>query len=496
MVEKLYKARQELMAILFKKYPHGFQSLFTTQVFFNFSFYGLKAIFVLYIMTQYSLPESEAIGVFATLMALSYATSIIGGWISDQGLGIKNTIIIGGMLQSLGIACLMFPSRELCYLALAFISLGSGFYKPNLSSSVGMLFENPQDPQKDKAYSTFYIAMNLGSMVAPILCGFVSKTYGGYYNSLLLIIVTLIGGAYLFYKDVDFKQQREASFKLPFLTHPTSLGGLVFILLGLFYFLFRYHAVFSHLISFIAIGSLIYLGMIAIQSTPQERKNILKIVLYITLFALFCALFEQAGSSLMLFFEKAVDRSLFGLEIPSTVLLALGPIFVLFCSPLVLLFYTHVLEKNQPMDAAIKFSIGFILTGFSFAILALSCYTNNGLISPLWVIGSILIQTVGELFIVPIGFSTISKLAPPRLRGVMMSFWLMAIAYGHSIGGFIAQFSVDHSITSDASLPHYQAFFWWLTLIPCLLGGVAYFYYYATASKKVFEEDVEIQPLT
>jgi POT family proton-dependent oligopeptide transporter len=496
MIKNMCNTRQKLMALLFKKYPQGFGGLFTTQAFFNFSFYGLKSIFVLYIIAQLSVTEQEAIGLFATLMALSYATSLVGGWIADQGLGIKNTIIIGGMLQSLGIACLMFPSQELCFLALALISLGSGFYKPNLSSSVGMLFENPQDVRKDKAYSTFYIAMNLGCFVAPLLCGFVSKTYGGYYSSLLLIIVTLIGGVYLFYQEVDFKQQREISSKMSYLTRPAFLGGLIFILLGLLYFLFKYHGLFSHLMSVIAIGSLVYLGKIAYESTPQERKNITQIVMYIVLFALFCALFEQAGSSLMLFFEKVVDRTLFGIEIPAATLLSLGPVFVFFLSPLLAWYWEKVLEKKRSMDGLIKIAVGFLLTALSFVILALACIQTKAMVPLFWVVVAILIQTLGELWIVPIGFSNISKLAPPRFRSVMMSFWLMAIAYGHYVGGFIAQFSLSESSTGETSLDHYQSFFWNLALMPCLLGILVLFYYYGLRSKNTFQAGAKPQTLT
>lgn len=496
MVKNTYNIRHRLMAILFKRYPQGFGGLFATQAFFNFSFYGLKAIFILYIIDQLSLTKQESIGLFATLMALSYATSMMGGWIADQGLGIKNTIIIGGLLQAIGIACLMVPSHELCFLALAFISLGSGFFKPNLSSSVGMLFENPQDPQKDKAYSTFYVAMNLGCFVAPLLCGFVSKTYGGYYNSLLLIIITLIGGVYLFYQDIDFKPEIRTTPQYPFFTQPTFLGIFIFIVLGFLYFLFKYHDSLSHLMGAIATGSLFYLGKIAYGCSSQERQNILQIVLYIALFTLFCALFEQAGSSLMLFFEKAVERTLFGIEIPSAALLSLGPVFVFFLSPLLALFWERILEKNKNLNGLIKIAIGFLLTSLSFIILALSCIQEKEVAPLFWVIFSILVQTLGELWIVPIGFSNISKLAPPRFRSVMMSFWLMAIAYGHYMGGFIAKFSVNESSSGETALEHYQTFFWSLSLMSFVVGALVLFYFYVIRSKRAIQIENNTQALT
>ncbi|MBX9620860.1 MAG: peptide MFS transporter [Alphaproteobacteria bacterium] len=464
---------------IFKKYPQGFSALFFTQACFNFSFYGLKSIFLLYVIAQFDLSEKEAISLFATLMALSYATSLIGGWVADNGLGTKNAIILGGVLQATGISFLMSTSQEFCLIALAFISLGSGFFKPTLSTSVGMLFENPKDSQKDKAYSTFYLAMNLGSFIAPLLCGFISKAYGGYYNSLLLIVVTLSGGVYLFYQRIYFRQRKEeASLANRMFSHPAFIGGFIAILLLFLYFIFKYHSSFNHLMGAVIIGSITYFGRIFYLSNPQEKKDLLSISLYILLFTIFCSLFEQAGSSLMLFFDKAVDRQILGIEFPAAALLSLGPIFVLMFGPLLILFSEKVLEKKRKMDGLIKLGVGFLLTGLSFLVLAVSASGDNDLASPFWIIGAIFLQTIGELWIVPIGFSNISKLSPPRFRSLMMSFWLMAIAYGHYFGGFIAQFSIEDTLPNEPSLTHYQMFFLSLSIVPCFIAAFLFFYHY------------------
>lgn len=470
---------------IFKKYPAGFGCLFFTQTFFNFSFYGLKSLFILYIIAQFSIAEKEAISLFATVMVLSYGTSILGGWISDKILGTKNTIILGGLLQALGIFGLMFPFQELCFLALALISLGSGFFKPTLSTSVGMLFENPKDPAKDKAYSTFYVAMNLGSFSAPLLCGFISKTYGGYYSSLLLIIMTLIGGVYLLYERIHFKRKRDSTVtqNISF-SHPAFIGLLIPALLFVLYLLFKYHDSFNHLMIGIAVGSALYFGKILYQSHGQDRRDILNILFYILLFTFFCSLFEQAGSSLILFFDRAVDRHILGIEIPAATLLSLGPIFVLICSPLLVIFSEKVLERKTSIDGIVKIGSGFLLTGLSFLIFALSC-TQQPTFAPLfWIIGAILVQTIGELLIVPIGFSNISKLSPPHLRSLMMSFWLMAIAYGHYFGGFIAQFSLENTSISESSLEHYYMFFLNLAFMPSIVGLCLFLYYYFKQARK------------
>lgn len=464
---------------LFKKYPPQFRDLCFTQTFYNFSFYGLKSIFILYIITQFSMPESKAISLFATLMALSYGTALIGGWVADNSLSPKATIIFGGMFQALGISLLTYFSREFIFLALALVSLGSGFFKPTLSTSIGMLYENPKDPKKDQAYSIFYMVMNFGSFIGPLLCGFVSEVYGGYYASLLLIIMTIMGSIYLFYKRVSFKQEKDSIIHRTKVTsHPVFVGTGIIIVIFCLTLLFKYHDSFNHLMSIIVLGSSIYLGRVFYQSDSQERKGILNIIFYILLFTFFCSLFEQAGSSLMLFFNKTVDRNIMGFEIPPSALLSLGPIFVLICSPLLVLFSEKVLEKHKSIDGLIKMGVGFLLTGLSFLVLALSCYQENVLVSPLWVIMAILVQTIGELLIVPIGYSNISKFSPPRFRSLMMSFWLMAIAYGNYLGGFIAQFSLSDPEMSENSLEHYYTFFLSLSLLPCIVAILLFLCYY------------------
>lgn len=457
---------------IFKKYPAGFGSLFATQACFNIGFYGLKSIFILYVIKQYGLAESEAFSIFAAWMALSYGASIIGGWIADNSLGTKPTIILGSILQTLGIFLLMSHTQEFFYAALASISLGSGLIKPTLSTSVGMLFKDPKDPAKDKAYSTFYIAMNIGGLIAPLVCGVINNYYEMYYNNLLLITIIAVGACF-FYRGTNFKQEKSFS-------NPIYITLLLAALFGTFYLLFKYQNSFNHLMGIVAIGSLLYFSKIFVQSSLQERRDLLGIVFYILSFVLFCALFEQESSSLMLFFDKAVDRNLMGFVIPPAFLLALGPVFVLICSPILILLFERVIEKKQPLNGLTKLSFGFAFLGLSFLVISLSCYAGA---SMFWIVLAILMQTIGELLIVPIGFANISKLAPPHLRTRMMSFWLMAIAYGNYCGGFIAKLSINHAPTLESSLSHYRSFFFNLAIMPCCIALMLFIYYYVKSKR-------------
>jgi len=467
----------------FKRYPEGFSGLFLAQAFYIFSFYGLKSIFVLYMIYQFSLSEKEAISLYASFMALSYLCSLIGGWIADKSLGIKHTLYLGGCLQICGVLCLIFFVPSMCFIGLAFISLGSGFFKPNLSTAVGMLFEDPKDPKKDKTYSAFYMAMNLGAFIAPLLCGFIGRRYGWHYG-LGLFILSVSSGLYFFHTQSNFNHKKETFIsESDFLSNPFFVAMFLIFLLSLLYFLFQYRDSFDHLMGIIALGSFIYLGKIIYKCNRQERRDVLTILLYILFFTFFCSLFEQAGSSLILFFEKVVDKRIMGIEFPSSTLFSLAPIFVLILSPLLMMFCEKVLEKNKPLDGLFKVMIGFLFVSFSFFILMLGCWQKKSLVSPFWVVGAILIQTIGELWIVPVGFSNVSKLSPPRFRSVMMSFWLMAIAYGSYFSGFIARFSlVEREVSSDISLEYYRHFFFSLGLMPL---GVVFLLFVVVSLKKI-----------
>ena len=184
----LYTKKLKLSSLTLK-----FNPVYFMQPLFNACFYGLKSFFVLYIIHHLELTESEAVGVFSMFMALCYGTTLAGGYLGDQGFGVKNSVILGGILSLSGVFCFFFPSKDLCFMGLALFSVGSGLFKPNLMTAVGLTFENPKDPRKDKLYSSVYIVGNGGIFLLTLLCGFAAKTYG--WNCALVIVAGLIAGA-------------------------------------------------------------------------------------------------------------------------------------------------------------------------------------------------------------------------------------------------------------------------------------------------------------
>jgi POT family proton-dependent oligopeptide transporter len=450
--------------------PPGLKSLYCTQTLCNFGFYGIKSIFILYAMSRYTMNDHEAIVLFSTFMSLCYATSLVGGTMADKGLGLRYSIIAGCSLSVVGLLCFLVDGKDFCLFGLALMSLGSGFFKPNLSTAVGIFFDDPGDPRKDKAYSWYYIAMNLGSLTGPIACGFISNRFGWNYG-IALIAASFMAATVLFYKNVKFKTHLDPE------KHITNKKKLIFLAVILLssvipFCLLKIPESFHGLMSITAIGSCVYLAYIFYRCTPIERKDVLTIIGYIVLFALFCSFFEQAGSSLILFFEKAVDRHIAGYVIPSSAFLSLSCLCVLIISPVVVYLSQEKGQHPAPSNTILKMGTGFLFAGLSFWMLAIGACQNTVTVPIKWVIGFTVIQTIGEVLIVPAGFASVSKYAPARFRSVMMSFWLMAIAYGHYFAGFIARLSLDsrQGISASASLLHYGTFFFRLSFMPIIVG--------------------------
>jgi POT family proton-dependent oligopeptide transporter len=447
-----------------KQLTSGFNMIYLTQPLFNACFYGIRAIFVLYVINRFSLTDTQAVSLFATFMTLCYGTSLIGGYIANKGLGVKDTSILGGILTVAGLLCISFPSEDCCFLGLALISLGSGCFKPNLMTAVGMIFEDPKDPRKDRAYSIMYMVGNLGILIVPTLCSFVEKDWGGHYAILLLGVIFTVA-TYLVYKTIRLHPSWQEK-------QTISINNLfwgVLFLIAVLYLLFKYRDYFHGLMGILTCASIVCLGKIYIQCNREERRSVLTVKAYTLLFAICASFGEQAGSSMVLFYKKAVNRHVFGFELPSSALLSLGSIFVLFCMPLQSFLSARYLEKTKPLNGFVKMGCGFVAMALGFWVLSLSAWQDEGSLIPLsWIALAIFIQTLGELWIAPISMSKVSQHSPARLQSIMMSFWPMAIAYGHYFGGVMAQFSLRPA--GEDSFARYQSFFFYLGLLALGVG--------------------------
>jgi len=364
---------------------------------------------------------------------------------------------------------MFLPSQDLCFIGLALFSMGSGLFKPNLMTAVGLIFEDPKDPRKSKAYSTVYVWANLGILVVGTLCGFIGKRYGWSY-ALTIVIGIIMGATFLVYKTMRFHPSYQKPVPSLSTAKTMSIIGLLIVTI---YILLIYKELFNWVTLTSVCLSTIYMGTIFYQCTPEERKGVASAIGYILAFALFVAFFEQSGSSFNFFLQKAVDREVMGWDIPPPAILSsIGPLFVLLCGATILPLWNRYVEKEKPIEGLIKIGCAFLFAAAGFFTLAFGSIQEAGTLVPLsWIALTFFLQTIGELWIAPISLANISKSTPPHFQSVFISFWTMAIAYGHYLAGIIAQFSIKPDESAlESSMSHYAHFFCSLGIATLVIG--------------------------
>ncbi len=451
-------------------FPSGYNALFLNRAAGNFCFYGLRSLLVLYLTSTFLFSDQKAFDLYGTFMALAYLTPVIGGWLSDHYLGARQAILAGGVIVFIGCVSLLGSDLSSLTLGLTFISLGTGLLKPSSLASVGILFSDDQGSEKDRAYTTLYVGMNIGSALGPLFCGWIGHTYGWHYVFPIIGSVLLIACIYCFKRLEGFIQ----------LQGPENLSiedklkcSILLIISAVAVWLCLTFADYlDWLMPIIITVSLLTLAIIYNKSNTHDRINLLKIASLMGLFAIFCALFEQSGSSITLFINRCVNRQFLSNQIPTEFFQSLNPILIVILGALV----ARQTKKDSNNDVFLKFCVGFFFVSLSFFILSwVPAHSETRLISPFWIVAVFSIQVIGELFVVPIGFSAVSKLSPKKHTSLVMGLWLVSISCGHYIASLLAKFSgLTHDKTATESIRLYQDFFGHVAILPlvvaCLIG--------------------------
>ncbi len=387
-------------------HPRGLATLFFTEMWERFSYYGMRALLILYMTTPamqgglgFSTEKAGPIYGFYTFGV--YAFGLPGGWIADRFLGLYRSVLVGGVIIALGHFCMAFPSVETFYLGLVLIVLGTGLLKPNVSSIVGTLYDR-EDNRRDAGFSIFYMGINLGAFISPLITGPLGQRVNWHWGfaaagigMTLGIIQYIAGRRYLVGSDAPrtdsaiAREEHRSTPKEPF--------------------------------------------------TAEQWKRIAVIGILFLFSIVFWMGFEQAGSSLNLFAERYTNLRMFGWDVPASVLQSVQPVFVILFAPVFAWIWLR-LRDREPSSPA-KFALGLLFAGLAMVLLVpgASIAQSQGLrVSPWWLIGVYFLQTVGELCLSPVGLSVTTKLAPARIVGMMMGVWFMSIALGNLVGGFAA----------------------------------------------------------
>jgi POT family proton-dependent oligopeptide transporter len=387
-------------------HPAGLTTLFFTEMWERFSYYGMRALLVLYMAAALDkgglgFSDATATSIYGTYTMSAYLTPLLGGWIADRFLGARAAVLWGGIIIAAGHFSMAFSSLPTFYAGLILVAAGTGLLKPNVSTMVGSLYSE-EDPRRDSGFSIFYMGINLGAMIAPIVCGYLGQ-------------------------KIDW--------------HLGFAAAGVGMVLGLVQYLANRKRL-AH------VGSRPESRKTRENSAPQapftreEIRRLLVIGLLFFFSVVFWMVFEQAGSSYTFFADRHTDNHIFGFEFPSSWFQSVNSIFIIALAPV--FSWLWIWLKNRQPSSPAKFSIGLSFVGLGALVLALAAtMTGAGRVSPIWLVSLYFIQTIGELCLSPVGLSTTTKLAPVRIVGLMMGVWFLSISLGSKLAGWAAGFYRD-----------------------------------------------------
>ena len=443
-------------------HPKGLFYLFFAELWERFSFYGMRALLMLYMTKEIfqALAEKDvaAAAVYASYGSLVYASTVIGGRISDKILGMRSSIFLGGILMAIGHFVLAIQNDIAFFLALAFIVVGNGFFKPNISTFVGSLYKDG-DRRKDSGFTIFYMGINIGGFVAPLLCGWLAEVYGWHYGFGLAGIGMLTGLIFFWsgikksvFGNNGLPPNQEVYQKKVLGIPQKTFVPIVSVLCAplIAYLLYSYKAIAGGesflgdqnyvvlIFKLLGVGILIYMGVIIYNSTPNERKKLIMAVLITFFMTLFWGFHELSGSVITLFADRNVDLD--GIMNASQTN-SLNSLVIIILSIPVSLLWAYLSKKNLNPRTPYKFGLGLVLAGASFYILSISGASadENGMVPFAYLFIMYFIISIGELFMSPVGLSKITDLSPKRIVAFMMGVWFLSSAYAFQIVGFISK---------------------------------------------------------
>jgi POT family proton-dependent oligopeptide transporter len=399
-------------------HPRGLATLFFTEMWERFSYYGMRALLFLYMVGSVQqpglgFPEGKAAQIYGIYTMSVYLMGIPGGWVADRFLGHYRAVLIGGIVIASGHFTMAVPGMPFFFLGLFLIVIGTGLLKPNVSTIVGTLYRR-DDTRRDAGFSIFYMGINLGAFIAPLVCGWLGQRINWHIGfaaagvGMVLGLVQYVAGK-KYLTPVGETPGSPIEIRADDADKSTAVPVPV-----------------------------------VPPKTPLTAENWARIgaISILTLFALlFWAGFEQAGSSLTLFADRATRLSVFGWSYPSSIFQSVEPLCVILFSPLFAWLWMRLGPREPSSPAKFTLGLAFLMMSFGLIIPAARIYEHNHMrVSPMWLIGLYFLQMCGELCLSPVGLSMVTKLSPGRLVGLMMGVWFFATAMGNYVAGYVAGF--------------------------------------------------------
>jgi POT family proton-dependent oligopeptide transporter len=445
------------------KHPRVLAYLFFAEMWERFSFYGMRALLVLYLTKSFLFGDKAAYAIYGSYSALVYTTPVIGGLLADRLLGYRKAVVLGGVLMALGHFAMAVQNLQIFYFALALLICGNGFFKPNISSIVGRLY-TADDPRRDSAFTIFYMGINLGALLSPLGCGYLGERFGWHWGFGLAGIGMLVG-LFVFLRAQPLLAGVADPPDSALLRRPSALGlsaqAIVYLgtvgALAVAWQLMQHGRIVGTLL--IAFGIAVLIGLLAFLFRLKDRveRQRLAVALVLTLFSVvFWAFFEQAGTSLSLFADRNVDRRVFGFDIPASQFQSVNPLFILLFAPLFSALWLYLERRHKDPSTPLKFGLGIVQLGLGFVALYVGAAASRatGVVPWFWLVLGYFLHSTGELCLSPIGLSMITKLSPKRITGMMMGVWFLSSAFAQYVASLIAQLTgVKDAGSAAAAMP-------------------------------------------
>ena len=459
-------------------HPRGLSTLFFTEMWERFSYYGMRALLLLYMTAPLAagglgFDTARGGAIYGLYTSMVYMTTLPGGWIADRLIGQRRAVLSGGILIACGHFSMAFPTLTSFYLGLFLIVVGTGLLKGNVSVIVGSLY-GKDDARRDAGFSIFYMGINLGAFIAPLVCGYLGQKVNWHFGfaaagvgMVLGLIQYIAGGKYLGTAGLD-PAPAESPEAAAQLKQRAALAAALLVVTLAVLGVGAYSGAIPIAATQIADGAGYFLLLLTLAFfgwlffsggwTPQERKHVYVIGVLFLAAALFWSVFEQAGSTLNLFADRDTNNVVFGYEYPSSWFQSLNSAFIFILAPVFAWLWVRKGRAGKEPSSPAKFAIGLVFVGLGFAILIVAAQlaARGVKVSPMWLTVTYLLHTIGELSLSPVGLSAMTKLAPVRIAGLVMGVWFLASSVGNYIGGRVSGF--------------YESF-----ALPSLFGAVAAF---------------------
>ncbi|KOG31668.1 MULTISPECIES: peptide MFS transporter [Streptomyces] len=461
----------------FLGHPRGLATLFMTEMWERFSYYGMRALLVLYLVSGgvdaatgsqgggLAMTAATATAIYSVYVSMVYLMAMPGGWFGDRVWGARKTVAIAASVIMLGHVSLAIPGQAMFFVGLALVAVGSGLLKANISTMVGHLYKGADDPRRDGGFTLFYIGINLGAFFAPLVIGTVGEKVNWHLGFALAAVgmglglaVFLAFGKTLNPKSSEVPNPLSAAERKAVITKVAVVAVVIAVFYGAVVALGMYTLNWA-MVPITLAGLIIPVAVLARikrdkDLTTGEKSRVTGYIWFFVAAAIFWMIYDQGGSTLSLFADDKTADTIFGLGFPATWYQSLNPLFVMALAPVFAWLWLWLARKNQEPNTIVKFAMGLVLVGASFFvfIVPMNMAGDGTKVSPMWLVSIYMIQTIGELCLSPVGLSVTTKMAPQKYASQMMGVWFLAVTAGDCTTGLLSIAGVDLNGTGIIAL--------------------------------------------